>query len=129
MAAERDLERERKSRHWTTQIKECALFFFLLKEPKGGNSTSGIKACVSPIYCSGSSRQYISDLLVLYRYCSSLLPLASSDLFDLFPHHILILLFSYLIFSPLLPVLSAPLFSSPSFKSYLSSKLSSIPRC
>lgn len=71
---QRQTDRERKLSRWTTQIKECALFFLLFKEPEGGNSTFGIKACVSPIYCHGCLRQYISVLLDLgYCFCSALL--------------------------------------------------------
>lgn len=67
----RDRQRERKLSRWTTQIKECALFFLLLKEPAGGNSTSGIRACISPIYCHACLGQYISVLLVLYHCFAS----------------------------------------------------------
>lgn len=70
--------RRRKLSRRTTQIKECALFFFLLKEPEGGNSTSGLRACVSPIYCHAWFRQYISVLLVLYRNISKTPPASPS---------------------------------------------------
>lgn len=68
----RQTDRERKLSRWTTQIKECALFFFLFKEPEGGNSTFGIRACVSSITCHGCLRQYISVLLLyllLLQFC------------------------------------------------------------
>lgn len=52
----RQTDRERKLSWRTTQIKECALFFFPFKEPEEGNSTFGIKACVSLI-CHGCLRQ------------------------------------------------------------------------